>query len=194
MTVVASIPNPTTSSAAELPLFEDAVVAWDKPDYRKQGEGDNTHFVRAIRLKIEIAREFPLATILERTEQEFLKVSAYTGAVILPHVWGLVPKPADVSLLDDCAFRTNSHPELPDDVVLAARVETIRGITPFTREERTRLHHGFYRYHCQYLADYDKKQHLVDVAAAGQYSKGWTESIPEPAIILHDIEPLIKLQ
>lgn len=175
-----------------LAIFDASEVAWNGQAYRQMAE--MTHFVRPVRILANIAAQYSLETILSRTEQEFLKIAQYTGAQIVPHLWGMVEKPLDCTILDTNERMTHTHPDLPKNLLIAARVETIRSCGPKESKEFLRLQTGIRRYAQSRQHGHEETPiHLTDATMLRNYSKGATLSISNPSIILHDIEPLITI-
>lgn len=192
MTTSVTAPAFLNNPAAKLPEFDRADVLWNKLQYTRPTKGN--YFVRPVRVLSDIAVAFSLDTILAKADEEFERLGSLTSATILPHTWGLIERPPLRIKLDTSFAMLHTHPELPDGVLLAAKVETIQEQSPLNDDDFTLIYEGFGRYRNQYLPGYNQNQVLTDVYSSVQYSKGQLSSQPKEQVILHDIEPLIALK
>lgn len=185
----------TTSSAAEtLPTFEASEVVWDAAQYCQRPRGDQ--FDSFVRLACSEAApsSVPLTDVLRMTDEALESFARRCGALVLPHSWGLVKVPdgQEWRLGDEMGCST-SHPDIPQGMLLAARVERIINPRRLSRADRKLTDQICQDYYRSMLHSSDGEPYLTDMRSV-QFSHGALASKRKQKLrILHDIEPRLAI-
>lgn len=180
----------TLPSTETLPVFAGNEVIWEQARYAHSA---SNNFVRiACSSTDPSVFQTPLQEVLDSTDYALEVFARQCGAFVLPHVWGLVEVPdgQEWRLGDELGSRTQ-HPEVPDGMLLAAKVERIISPHRLPRREHKAIESLSVRY-------YETMRHaagayLTDMQAR-QLSLGRLSSRGSRRIrILHDIEPRIAI-
>ncbi len=184
----------------KLQVFDPTELVTNLYDFNTKGalQEGRTNIVRPV--KFAVKEGLPIPELLGVVDEQLAELASYCGGFVVPHVWGIVKAPSDVQKSLPRGVHT-SHQSftprwLPRDYILAARVEIIRIMGEPSNDQ---IQKGVTDYYGRrWLGDgartlSDFQDEGLNFSIPRQISFGTTLSITEPSIIIHDIDPLLRL-
>lgn len=165
----------------ELPVYgPETRIAWGKNQVRTAEQRREDTFVR--RMRFRAPESSSLKEALSTADDTYDAIALFAGAKVVKHTWGLFKAPGSQQYFK---CQPGEHkPLLPDDYILVAEVDIIRGIRGLTGQQKKQLNGSIDLY------DRSVSDQIWADAHPSQFTHGYGPGRAQPGIWLVDIEPI----